>query len=162
MNRKLILSLLFVTFILTLSFCTRMSIEQKRAAEIKAITKSIDSCIGWFKNKNFDRLYSIVAHDSNFISVHPTEKIVCGYDQFLKNSEVFKNPEFQYVRHELKGLKITQSKSGDVAWFFCVLDDINTWGGEPASWENARWTGVLEKRDGNWVIVQQHFSFPKE
>jgi hypothetical protein len=29
----------------------------------------------------------------------------------------------------------------------------------PANWENTRWTGVLEKRDGRWVIIQQHFSF---
>jgi hypothetical protein len=31
--------------------------------------------------------------------------------------------------------------------------------GKPASWENVRWAGVVEKRDGRWVIVQQHFSF---
>ena len=24
------------------------------------------------------------------------------------------------------------------------------------------WTGVLEKRNGSWVIVQQHFSFAVE
>jgi hypothetical protein len=33
------------------------------------------------------------------------------------------------------------------------------WDGQPANWENTRWTGVLEKRGGRWVIVQQHFSF---
>jgi hypothetical protein len=31
-----------------------------------------------------------------------------------------------------------------------------------ASWENTRWTGVVEKRDGRWVIVQQHFSFASD
>jgi len=36
---------------------------------------------------------------------------------------------------------------------------MNTWAGKPANWENARWTGVLENRDGRWQIVQQHFSF---
>jgi hypothetical protein len=30
--------------------------------------------------------------------------------------------------------------------------------GEPASLENARWTDVVEKRDGRCVFVQQHFS----
>jgi hypothetical protein len=39
-----------------------------------------------------------------------------------------------------------------------VLDDINEYKGNPASWVNVRWTGVLEKRAGNWVIVQMHFS----
>jgi hypothetical protein len=46
-----------------------------------------------------------------------------------------------------------------VAWFYCILDDINEWKGQPANWENTRWTGVLEKRDGRWVMAQQHFSF---
>jgi len=49
-----------------------------------------------------------------------------------------------------------------VAWFFCILDDINEWKGQPATWENTRWTGVLEKRDGRWVTVQQHFSFAND
>ncbi|MEW5983137.1 MAG: nuclear transport factor 2 family protein [Acidobacteriota bacterium] len=39
---------------------------------------------------------------------------------------------------------------------------VNTYKGQPASWEDTRWTGVLEKRDGRWVIVQQHFSFATE
>ena len=73
--------------------------------------------------------------------------------------QVFKYDGFQYVRHELKDLTINISNSSDVAWWYCVLDDINTWNGQPANWENARWTGVLEKREGSWIIVQQHFSF---
>ena len=76
-----------------------------------------------------------------------------------QNSEIYKDPDFQYVRHEINDLTINLSKSGDVAWFYCILNDINTWNGQPANWENARWTGVLEKREGRWVIVQQHFSF---
>jgi hypothetical protein len=29
-------------------------------------------------------------------------------------------------------------------------------------WDNCRWTGTLEKRGGKWVVVQMHFSFPKD
>jgi len=39
---------------------------------------------------------------------------------------------------------------------------INEWKGQPASRENARWTGVLERRDGRWVLVQQRFSFASD
>ena len=148
--------------ILIMISCNKISEMEAENAEIKKIEKSIDSCIGWFNDKNFELLFSVVAQDSNFLSVHPTNKMVRGYEEFLKNSEIFKNPDFVYKRHELKDLKITLSKSGDVAWFFCILDDINTWKGKPANWENTRWTGVLEKRDNRWVIVQQHFSFASE
>ena len=90
-----------------------------------------------------------------------SKAIGLGFEQLKENSEIFRNPNFQYVRHELKNLTINISNSGDVAWFYCILDDINTWEGRPANWENARWTGVLEKRTGKWVIMQQHFSFAK-
>ncbi len=72
------------------------------------------------------------------------------------------SPDFRAVRYDIRDLKITISPSGDAAWWFCMLDDINEWKGKPASWENTRWTGVLEKRDGRWVIVQQHFSFAQQ
>lgn len=54
------------------------------------------------------------------------------------------------------------SRSGDVAWFFRMLDDVNEWKGQPASWIDTRWTGVLEKREGRWRMVQMHFSHPVE
>jgi hypothetical protein len=49
-----------------------------------------------------------------------------------------------------------------VAWFSGVMDDVGEWQGEPSSWMNTRWTGVLERRHQRWVIVQQHFSWVPE
>jgi hypothetical protein len=39
-----------------------------------------------------------------------------------------------------------------------MLDDLTEWDGKPEGARNIRWTGVLEKRRGNWVIVQEHGS----
>jgi len=142
-------------------FTCRQDNPDKKAEEIAAITKTIDSCIGWFKDKDFDRFFGAVVNDPKYISILPSDRIIRGYDQVRKNSVIYKDPEFKYVRHEIRNLTINLSQSGDTAWFFCNLDDINTWKGEPANWENARWTGVLEKIDGKWVLVQQHFSFPE-
>lgn len=162
MSQKSIISTVCAVIIIFHSFCTQVNVEEKKKANINDITRTIDFCIGWFKDKDFDLLFSVVSNDSNYISVHPTNRVIRGFEQFEKNSEVFKNPDFKYVRHELKDLTINLSKSGDVAWFYCILDDINEWKGKPANWENARWTGVLEKRNEKWVIVQQHFSFAKD
>lgn len=161
MKEKVITIIICLLVLFTIS-CEKKIKDSGNEVNIEEIASTISSCIGWFKYKDFDLLFSIVAHDSNYISVHPTNRVIMGFDDFLKNSEIFKNPNFLYVRHELKDLNINVSKSGDVAWFYCILDDINTWKGQPASWENTRWTGVLERRDGRWVIVQQHFSFAKE
>lgn len=162
MKKVVLLSVLVIINIFFFFECSLVSVEINKEKEIKEIANTISSCIGWFKDKDFDLLFSIVAHDSNYISVHPTNRIIKGYDHFKKNSEIFKNPEFKYVKHELKDLTINLSVSGNVAWFYCILNDINTYKGQSANWENTRWTGVLEKREGKWVIVQQHFSFASE
>jgi len=158
-------SILVILQILTLSIitfsCKDVEKTINKETEIHEISRVIDSCIGWFRNKDFNLLFSVVAHDSSYISVHPTDRVIRGFNQFVKNSEIFKNPEFKYVRHELKDLTINISELGNVAWFFCILNDINIWKGQPANWENTRWTGVLEKENGGWVIQQMHFSFPR-
>jgi len=123
------------------------------------IERSIRDTIGWAKTKDFRLLYSVIANDADFLEVHPNDRVVKGFEEFKKAEKFWGSPDFKAVRYEIRDLKITLSKSGDVAWFFCILDDINEWKGQPANWENTRWTGVLEKRGGRWVIVQQHFSF---
>ena len=127
--------------------------------ELGQIEQSIRDCIGWAKTKDFPLLYSIIANDADFLEVHPNDRVVKGFEEFKKTEKFWSSPDFKAVRYEIRDLKISLSKSGDVAWFFCILDDINEWKGQPANWENTRWTGVLEKRGGRWMIVQQHFSF---
>ena len=130
--------------------------------EKQKITQVISSVIGWAKEKNLNLFYNSIANDEDYISVTPGKRVIKRFEDVKQNVPFWMSPDFKYVRHELKELEIKFARCGEVAWFYCVLDDINTYKGEPASWENARWTGVVEKRDGKWVVVQQHFSFPKK
>ncbi len=130
--------------------------------EKQLVEKVIHGSIGWAKNKDINLLYSIIANDTSFLEVHPDGKVVTGFEDFNKAEKFWMNPDFKAIRYEIKDLSIKFSNRGDVAWFFCILDDINEWKGQAANWENTRWTGVLEKRSGKWVIVQQHFSFASE
>jgi ketosteroid isomerase-like protein len=154
---RILVRILIISFIGTLT-CAAQDAERDKAAIVKVIHASI----GWAKNKDFKLLYSVIANDSDYVEVDPGDKIVRGFEQFRKAEKFWGSPDFKAVRYEIRDLKINISKSGDVAWYFCALDDVNEWKGKPASWMNTRWTGVLEKRDGKWVIVQMHFSFAKE
>jgi ketosteroid isomerase-like protein len=136
--------------------------ENDSETEKKLIARVISSNIGWVKDKDLILFYSTIAHDSDYISVSPGNRIVKCFEDVKKSIPFWMSPDFKYVRHKVKDLEIHIAECGEVAWFYCVLDDINTYKGEPASWENTRGTGVLEKRDGKWVIVQQHFSFPND
>ena len=131
------------------------SIEQER----KLVEQTIRNSIGWAKDKDFDLLYNTIANDENYLEVHPEEKLVKGFSEFKKSEEFFKSEYFKAIRYEIYDLQITLSLNKDVAWWYCNLDDINEWKGQSCSWENVRWTGVLEKRDDRWQIMQMHFSY---
>lgn len=124
-----------------------------------SIEKVINNSIGWAKEKDLKLLYSVIANDSAYLEVHPNDRVVKGFEDFKKSEAFWMNPNFKAVRYQIRDLQINISKSGDAAWWYSILDDINEWKGQPANWENTRWTGVLEKRDGKWEIVQMHFSF---
>jgi len=152
----------FITFIFLFQshLLSQISNQINNAEKEKQLVeKAIHNCIGWAKDKDINLLYNTIANDSTFLEIHPNDKVVKGFEDFKKAEKFWMSPDFKAVRYEIKDLIINFSKSGDIAWFFCMLDDINEWKGQPANWENTRWTGVLEKRNGKWVIVQQHFSF---
>jgi hypothetical protein len=161
MIRKVTIPIVIFTLLIFMIDCTNQSkrIETDKSKELALIEKAIHGAIGWAKNKDFKLLYSIIANDSNYLEVDPNKEIIRGFNAFKKNEAFWGNPGFKAIRYEIRDLKISLSESGTVAWYYCVLNDINEWKGKPAEWRNTRWTGVLEKRKGEWVIVQMHFSF---
>lgn len=155
------LLVLFIGFYLY--SCTNIDQESLNSdkSDIDSVRTAINNSIAWAKNKDFKLLYSVIANDSNYLEVDPTPGIIKGFSEFRENEAFWGSPDFKSVSYDIRDMTINLSGKGDVAWFYCVLDDIAEWKGQPASWMNTRWTGVLEKRKGRWVIVQMHFSFAK-
>jgi len=164
MNKKVNIIIATVLLLIITNRCINQTkpIEIDKSDEIALIEKAIHGSIGWAKNKDFELLYSIIANDSNYLEVDPNPDIIRGFDEFKNNEVIWGNPNFRAIRYEIRDLKISVSECGTVAWYYCVLDDINEWKGKPAEWRDTRWTGVLEKREGRWVIVQMHFSFAQD
>jgi len=165
MRQRIICSLFLTSLICFGSYSCSCSgkkeaIDQEMDKE--AVASAVHNSIGWAKEKDFKLLYSIIANDSNYIEVDPGKGLIKGFSDFKKNEAFWNSPDFKAVRYEIRDLTINLSSGGDVAWFYCILDDINEWKGQPACWLNTRWTGVLEKRDGKWIIVQMHFSFASD
>jgi ketosteroid isomerase-like protein len=129
-------------------------------ADRAEIARAIDASIGWAMNKDRALLESVIAHDEAFFSFHPdADTTVVGWSQFVPQFDFWMNPAFKATAYEIRDLRINLSRSGDVAWWSAILDDCGEWQGKPGCWKDTRWTGVLEKRDGRWQIVQMHFSF---
>ncbi len=128
------------------------------------VTQVIQDCIGWALKKDINRLFSIVANDDNFFIFHPDSRsTIVGFEAFKKMGEGFwMRDEFKATDYAIRDLRLNFSRLGDTDWYSCFLDDHAEWKGQPTGWDNCRWTGTLEKRDGQWTVVQMHFSFPKD
>lgn len=134
-------------------------------AEKAKVEKAVRDCIEWpYPEKNKERLYSAIAKDPSFFIFHPDSKsTIVGFDAFQNLVEnLFMKPGFKATGSDIRDLKVNLSRSGEVAWFSSILDDFGESDGKPYAWLNTRWTGVLEKREGKWLIVQMHFSFASD
>ena len=128
--------------------------------EEEKIRETISASIGWALTKDTDLLYRSLAQDERFFIFHPDSKsTIHGFDQFKQHVErIFLNDAFRATGFEIKELDIHIANSENMAWFSCLLDDFGEWNGEPSSWIDVRWTGVLEKQKDDWKIVHMHFS----
>jgi len=137
--------------------------QPDRASERAVVEKTVRDSIGWALTKDRALLERIVAHDADLFIFHPDSKsTVVGWDAFARNFSTWMDPRFKATRFDVRDLRVTFARSGDVCWFSAMLDDLAEWDGKPAGWKDTRWTGVLEKRGGKWVIVQMHFSFASD
>jgi len=129
--------------------------------ELAAIEKVIRDHIGWaVNNKDQQQLYStLIDNDELFFFQTDSKSTIEGIDSFrpLVN-DFFMREDFKAIRTEINNLRINMSPSLQTAWFSCLLNDYNEFHGRPANWENVRWSGVLEKVNGQWKIFQMHYS----
>ncbi len=154
--------LLFFVIIIAFFSCNNINKSNNPDSEKEIIKQTIHNTIAWAKEKDTALLYSIIANDENYLEVHPRDYKAVGITQFKQAEQFWLDDRFKHIRYETWDMHINLSEDGTVAWYYCRLNDINEWNGQAASWENARWTGVLEKRKGKWRMVQMHFSYPSK
>ncbi len=164
MTKRLHVVSVTLIILLLLGGCGTMSEKVDPVAEKAKVEQVIKNSIRWVLNKDKDLSYSCFAMDSSLFWFSPDNAgTISGAESFKTLTEqVFMNPAFKGVRSDFKDLRIGLSRSGDCAWWSCYLDDFNEWNGQPSNWVNVRWTGVLEKIDGQWKIRQMHFSHALE
>lgn len=119
---------------------------------------------GFFKamdRRDFKWMKQHLAHDPDMVHIG-TEA-----DEYRIGRDAMKEAireQFRSLRSYKAALRnrVTHvGPSGDVAWFSHVMDARIESDDGTHYLENARFTGVLEKRDGVWVIVQTHMSVPE-
>ena len=151
-------SLLVVAVFLVFPACS-----QKKPRDEDIIKKVIRDSFGWGLTKDRALFESVFAQDDDFFTYYPDSgRTVIGWNQFKKYLDNWMDPRNKVKGFEVRDLRLVVAKAGNAAWFSAVVDDEGEWDGKPWGSKDIRWTGVLEKRSGKWVIVQQHMSAAKD
>ncbi len=129
------------------------------AADREAVRQTIEQAIGWAVEKDFEAMFRLWGDDLFHFWLFSDSQVV-GLDRFKQYAEVWRDPDFRGTHFELRDLRIVFSRSGDVAWYSCYLDDCGSYRGQESCLRNVFQSGVLEKRDGRWVHVLMHGSYP--
>ncbi len=124
-----------------------------------AVRQSIEQSIGWAIEKDFEAMFRLWA-DNMFHFWLFSDSTVVGLESFRNYAEQWRDPDFRGTHFEFRDLRIQFSHSGDVAWYSCYLDDCGSFKGRESCLKNVFQTGVLERRDGRWVHVLMHGSYP--
>ena len=146
-------------FVCLLALSRATAAAEVPTTEREAVKATIEQAIGWAIEKDFDAMFRLWGDDLFHFWLTSDSQVV-GIEDFKKHAERWRDPEFRGTRFEFRDLRIVFSASGDVAWYSCFLDDCGSYKGQEFCTENVFQTGVLEKRDGRWVHVLMHGSYP--
>ncbi len=120
----------------------------------------LDLFVKIYETEDMELAYKITAHDTDMVSfgTDAAERFV-GWEQ---GKESLQNAfaSFENTKISVKDQVVKVHQSGEVAWFSEIIDWDLLAQGQPVKLQGIRLTGVLEKRNGNWVFVQSHASVP--
>jgi ketosteroid isomerase-like protein len=120
----------------------------------------LDKYIRAFESRDLALASEVYAHDRDLIvyGSSPSDRRL-GWrqtEEYLRDYFI----SAESIEVALKERDIKVHASGDVAWFAQVLTWKEVEGGKTYTMDGLRISGVLEKRDGVWRIVQLHASGP--
>ncbi|MGD8777924.1 MAG: nuclear transport factor 2 family protein [Ignavibacteria bacterium] len=156
--KKIVAFLMGVFFLVNSSYAQKVDMEIEKQ-NVKAV---LDQFIKASETENMELLSKVYAHDPDMVvfGTEAGERIV-GWDSLKavmeKQFAATENSKFS-IRDQVIKVHV----SGTAAWFSELIDCEIVSEGETTNMEGLRATGVLEKRNGNWVIVQIHYSIPVE
>jgi ketosteroid isomerase-like protein len=146
----------FLMMLMFISCSKKVNVELEKA-KVQSVLDQLEEAIN---TKNLELLSKIHSHDKDFIFIGlDTSEQFIGWVELEKaNREVLEKIEDRQCT--FKNQNICVSELGNVAWFSRIADIKIVKDGKQYNFESIRSTGILEKRNGNWIFVQFHSSFP--
>ena len=129
-------------------------------SEMPKVKEIVDAFTKTLETEDMQMFEKIASHDEDMVNfgTDAAERWI-GYTA-LKEAVQKQFDAFESTKMTVRDQVIKVHKSGEAAWFSEIADWNVIAMGDTIEIKDSRFTGVLEKRDGNWVIVQFHASVP--
>lgn len=163
---------LSVVFVVVLAFIVTSCCEESKndskkelsaqqiEKEKEAVALVLEKYVIANERQNIDLVHEVWASEADIVvfGTNSDEKII-GWED-IKNTMQRQFNTFEETYISVRDQNIKVNKFGCTAWFSEVVNYNYIYNGEAKSFEGLRFTGVLEKKDGDWFIVQSHMSIP--
>ncbi|MDQ2721592.1 MAG: nuclear transport factor 2 family protein [Bacteroidota bacterium] len=148
-----------VLFIITAFYVTNCSAQtiDIKAEKVK-VKLVVDEFYKTFETKDMKLLSGIVAHDSKMVNYGMNANLIFVGWNALQDSLTKMLAVMEKTKMNIKNQVINVDPTGNFAWFSEMCDMDLEYAGHPMQINGQRYTGVLEKRNGKWLIVQFHNS----
>ncbi len=88
-----------------------------------------------------------------------SDEMLVGWES-IRNALQRQFSTFEDTYISVRDQRININDTGNTAWFSEIMNYNYIYKGEARQFEGLRFTGVLEKTNGDWYIVQSHVSIP--
>jgi len=154
--------LLLLVSALILFACTPQKKEEVNVQQEKdAIKLVLEKYAIANENQDMDMIEDIWCPSERIVSFGTVsgEKMI-GW-QTIKNAVESQFSRFSDTFISYRDQIIEINETGNTAWFSEIINYNFIMDGEAHSYEGLRYTGVLVKKDGKWLLVQTHMSVPE-
>ena len=146
-----------VVALLAVSACAKKVDIEAEEAQVQSVLEQV---VQANESEDMALMAKITAQDGDIVQFGSAEGYrLVGWEAFKKAMEQ-QFADIEKMKISVRDQVITVHHSGSVAWFSEIMDLNCLMQDKPVSLEGVRYTGVMEKRDGSWVIVQGHLSVP--
>ena len=154
---KNLMALVMGVVFLMMSSCAQKVDMEGEKVKVSAV---LDQLIQVLETEDVDVFSKIIVHDADMVNfgTDAAERLV-GWEA-LKELMQKQFAATENSKLSVKDRVIKVHDSGKVAWFSEIIDWNLVSQGQEVKLEGLRATGVLEKRDGNWLVIQLHSSTP--
>jgi hypothetical protein len=159
--KKIVIWLLSIILIVSFG-CAPQTTKVDLEKELSEIENVLEKYVIANENQNFTLIEEIWAGEDNILLLGTdSDEIYTGWVQ-IKNAIKHQFNSFEDTYIVISNQRIEINDTGNTAWFSEMLNYNFIYQGEAKSFEGIRFTGVLNKNEGKWELVQAHLSIPVE